>query len=671
MTRVPGYLYIIIGLAQAMLLYIGPLRLPATGTGDAPFFVLIGLHLIAGAYYIVRAGEPSAAQILRDTRVPDILLSLTLVLFLFSYIFALNANMDYVQRFIATGGDLRLAPDTTAERQISFVRYTPIICANVFSFAWVRVVNRRALRRIWPTFFAVRMAALPLTLVSAAAVALAFPSFISLAGLPFLAFAALVPLFLVLKKETYGWAVFYGVCYGVFANMTINYWLGPYSLISLQFSVVVFALLYFVFMATSMWLYRRIKIGGFLVLPMAWVLFDYLRSTGFLGYPWGILGTTQHGFLPLIQMAAVTGVWGVNFVVLLVGAALAEALCKPRRPAGLTRLAPIYTAFGLLLVCVVAGGIYLLIDDSRGRNTLHSEVRVALIQQNSDPRKHEYEQTLDKLRMLTDQALAAQPDLIAWSETAFVPNIRRWSREDPDRYELARLTEQFLSYQKSTRSWLITGNDDYERVVDASGAETRVDFNAAVLFSPDGERVGTYRKMHLVPFTEYFPYKEQLPWVYEMLMNFDVSLWEPGRERKVFQHPLFRFATPICFEDAFPDDVRRFVAAGAEAILVLSNDYWSLAEVEAKQHYIAAMFRAVENRVPLIRSTASGLTSHVDHTGRLRQRLPYYEEGYLVADLKLRPGALTFYSRFGDWFPGLMFVGLLVLAVFSIVGRRG
>jgi apolipoprotein N-acyltransferase len=214
----------------------------------------------------------------------------------------------------------------------------------------------------------------------------------------------------------------------------------------------------------------------------------------------------------------------------------------------------------------------------------------------------------------------------------------------------AELVHRFLDWQKTTGTWLLTGNDDYEMVESASGVE-RKDYNGAVLFSPAGERMATYHKIHLVPFTEYFPFKEQLPAVSNLLESFDAYLWEPGRERVVFRHPRMAFSTPICFEDAFPGDVRLFVRAGAQAIVNLSNDYWSQTEAEAMQHAANALFRAVENSRPLVRASASGLTCSVDARGRIRARGPIYEEAVLTVDIRPGGSETTLYTRWGDWFP--------------------
>jgi apolipoprotein N-acyltransferase len=265
--------------------------------------------------------------------------------------------------------------------------------------------------------------------------------------------------------------------------------------------------------------------------------------------------------------------------------------------------------------------------------------------------------------------MAYQPDLVVWSETAFVPNIRRWSQMDPARYPYARLVNRFLDYQKILNVWLLTGNDDYELIELDDGETERYEYNAAVFFDPAGNRVKTYRKIHLVPFTEYFPFKESFPKFYEWLRNSDVYLWEPGTERVVFEHPLVRFSTPICFEDGFPSDIRWFVRAGAELIINISNDYWSLTEVEAQQHFTNALFRAVENRRPMLRASASGVTSGVDTTGRIIDRLPFYEEGFLVTEVRTGATGLTLYARFGDWLP-LVSASLLALAfVAKLFGR--
>ncbi len=645
------------------------------------YAALLLLHAAAGVCFFARgrrgrpAGRRQAPFLFLVFRSPEILFALSLVLFLFAYIFATNANMDYVQRFIASGGKLRLAPDSTRERLAASLRYLPLLGLDAFMIAFPRLGMRALARAALGGRSLVRAWALPLCLVSGILFSLSFPSFLSASGMPALAYVCLIPLLLVMFDTPARWGAFYGIVAGAVQTMITNYWLGTFNLLTLQFVTVVTTLQYVAFMTVSAQAFRRAGKLGFLVFPAGWVLFDWLRSLGFLGYPWAMLGASQYGVIPLIQIASITGVWGVTFIVILFDSVVAWCLLS------LIRRQSVPKGPAVLLVAVLAasfgwGALRIWREPPAaalgpaGAIVGERTVRLALVQQNADPRKDDYEEVYRTLKRLTESALPGRPDMVVWSETAFVPNIRRWSVEDPEAYPLARLVREFVGWQKTIGTWLITGNDDYELIQGASGEERR-DYNGAVLFSPSGERIETYHKIHLVPFTEYFPYKKQLPTIYRLLQSFDAYLWEPGRERVVFRHPLLSFSTPICFEDAFPNDVRLFIRAGAEAIVNLSNDYWSLTEAEAMQHAANAVFRAVENARPLVRASASGLTCSVDTFGRIVARSPIYEESVLTVDLRLGPRRGTPYTRWGDWFP-LAMAGLFLAALAAgiVAGAR-
>ncbi len=638
-------------LASGAILVAGPFGMSrARSPMDLLFFFLVSVQaLLAGVSF--RKGRLRVESI-------EVLCAAVVVLFLFSYIFAMNANMDYVQRFAEGKTYLNFGPDSRTERLNAILRYGPILAVDMGLIVMLRRNGRTHAG-------AIERYAFLLTFLSAAFFAFSFPSFLSLGGLGPVAFVSVVPLFIVLRETEPRQAVFYGTFFGVLETMVTNYWLGTFSLVTLQAVSVIYALFFLLFMTVAVRIIRRYGDAGLFILPFAWVGFDFLRSSGFIGYPWGMIGTTQYRFLPFIQIAELTGVWGVTFVVLLVNASIAFLLL--RRTARSARA-------GLLVAVVVAGivvfgSIRIRAVDRRFVDA--DRVTVALVQQNTDPRKNDYRSTFEVLTRLTDRSLAADPALVVWSETAFVPNIRRWSQEDPRRFAYAALTRDFLDYQESIGVWLLTGNDDYERVTDSDGNEIdRLDYNAAVLFDDTGRRRRTYRKIHLVPITEYFPFKRQLPWAYEALKNFDVYLWEPGTERVVFEHPDFSFSTPICFEDSFPRDVRLFVRAGADLIINISNDYWSLREVEAQQHFSNALFRSIENRRVMLRAAASGVTSRVDPTGRLVASLPNYVEDVLLTDVPLATMPATLYTRLGDWFP-LASLAVAVGALFGLWRRRG
>ncbi|MGI9256432.1 MAG: apolipoprotein N-acyltransferase [Salinispira sp.] len=626
----------------------------------------------------------------------ELLFAFSLIVFLFFYIFALAANMDYVQRFIASSGNLNLAIDTRTERIEVLLQYGLYLLVFPAALSLLTVAdkgrNRRACGRI--------LRHMGLVVGSALMHAFSFPSVLSANGFGALAWISLVPLFFVLRKSSFKRFLFYGLLWMFLSLLIRNYWLGTFSLVSLQVLIIlmaVYGLLFFLILWFFEWGLRRFELKYpdkpalhivffVLVYGAVWTIFDWVKTQGFAAYPWTLMAHSQWRNLAFIQIGSITGMWGMSHLLYLVNGIVSAFFCFPSPFRRVWKIPAVFI-FGITALIHIMGLIFLLNnpreaeqqavielkpDDgiithyprSAARNAMpnaapsaavpENTVRVALVQQNSDPHKHDYEQTLDNLIALSDGIISTVPDvdLVAWSETAFVPNIARWGAEGQDpNHRLVGVVQRMLDYQKNMNNWLLTGNDDYRIHINEEGREERRSYNAAILFSPEGERTETYHKIKLVPFTEYFPYREILPGVYNLLKEFDVHFWEPGIERVVFEHPDFTFSTPICFEDSFPDEVRRFVLAGAEVILNMSNDYWSLTEVAAKQHFAAALFRSVENRRYVLRSTASGMTAVVDPMGRVIVELPAYVPAAVAADIPVnRNAGTTLYTRFGDYY---------------------
>ncbi len=685
--RVTAGVYCAVSLAVAYINLGSTIALGTLSWADAPLLAVLALHVVWGVVLVLSSTEYrrlSQGALRRLYFMPELLGGLSLLLFLFSFIYAVNANMDYVQRFVQSGGALRIAIDTRTERLLAWARIFPLVAVDLAVYFFLRFGRfRAALVASNGGYFrrdvVIRPWALVWVLTSVLLSTIAQPSFVNLDGIGLLGWVALVPLFLVLRSVRFGHGFFYLVLYGVLSTLLSSYWLGTFSLVSLQIVVLIFLVYYLVFAPLTLGLYRFMRPVRVLVFPLAFTLFEYLRSIGFLGYPWALTGHSQYALVPLIQLASVTGVWGISFIVLLANSALAEFIGSVvdrqqirRERRGVRRAFRALAVSAAVVATVLLAGTIALAVQSGGDRPYRT-VRVAQVQQNNDPRLSTYEETFATLRELTAQTVAENPDLIIWSETAFVPNLRRWADDQSSR-RLHTLVNRFLSYQEELGHWLLTGNDDYQIVRDDAGSELeRLNFNAAVLFDDSGRRTQTYQKMKLVPFTEHFPYRDLFPWAYELLLQYEVTFWAKGDERTVFEHPLVRFSTPICYEDVFPNYVRGFVLEGAELLANISNDYWSLTEVQAKQHFVAGLFRSVENRRPVIRTTSSGLTGHIDAYGRVLATAPYFEETTLVSEVQLlEDQPLTLYTRWGDFFPLVVAGTLLVLLLFSIhPGPRG
>jgi apolipoprotein N-acyltransferase len=498
---------------------------------------------------------------------------------------------------------------------------------------------------------------------------LAFPSVVSQGGWWPLAYVAAVPAFYVASRASWKTVCLYGAFYGFATYSIFNYWLlsfHPLAIFIVPTIYLAYFLICFPFLRLAAFLFPRY---GYLVQAFVWIAYELLRTKGFLGYSYGIIGYSQYLFLPLLQIADITGVWGVSLLVIFPSAYLAAALLRGSvfRKEGRVgikeffrrhRLDALVYAGVFLLVC--GYGFFAPVDLEGSR-----EWKAALIQHNIDPWAGGVRAYRDNLKRLISQstlALRENPDIVAWSETAFVPGID-WHtryREDHEVYALVDELRQFLSAQRVP---FIFGNDDGRLERDRYGTLRRVDYNAAVLFDK-GRIAAAYRKTHLVPFTEHFPYEKSLAFFYKMLKEADTHFWEKGTEYVVFDAAGVKFSTPICFEDSFGYLSRRFVNGGAQVILNITNDSWSKSIPSEMQHLQMSVLRAVENRRSVARATNGGMTAVIDPNGKILQLYEPFTEGYLLGKIPVYDRTRTFYTRFGDWFAWLC----LVLAAGVLAG---
>jgi len=523
--------------------------------------------------------------------------------------------------------------------------------------------------------------------------AASFPNIPFENGLPLLAWIAYVPVFWVVRRAGIGACFILGALYGYAAYGLFNYWLSVFH----PLAGIVVGVIYSIYMAVLFALLhvavRLFPRRGYLLQFLLWMAYEYLRTLGFLGYSYGITGYSQWQLIPIIQIAAITGVWGVSALVVFPSAWLAAALSERGawggglRAGGEEALARIKTFFvkervsalvwAALLVATLVYGFASPVDYSDAR-----KVKFALIQHNTDPwlparapthaqALAEFRNDFNILRRLSDEALAAHPDVdfVVWSETAFVPRIH-WHytfREDRASWYLVR---ELLDYLAEQDVPFIIGNHDGRRdpALNPHG-DHRMDFNAVLLFER-GEIKEIYRKIHLVPFTEHFPFQRQFPRVYQALRDEDTHFWDQGTELTIFESRGVRFATPICFEDTFGYLNRDFVRAGAEMFVNLTNDAWANSLSAQVQHLTMAVFRSVENRRSMVRSTSSGQTVAIDPNGRILAMAEPFTEAWLVAEVPVMT-ATTIYTRFGDFlgvfFAWAAFTMLLSGIVFYII----
>ena len=168
-----------------------------------------------------------------------------------------------------------------------------------------------------------------------------------------------------------------------------------------------------------------------------------------------------------------------------------------------------------------------------------------------------------------------------------------------------------------------------------------------MVFGADGNHIGRYEKIHLVPFGEYVPFAA-VPYICPQTTG-RVSRFTPGEDRKVFRLNGHHYGVFICYEAVFADEVRHFAQLGAEVLVNISDDGWYGDTSAPWQHLNMARMRAIENRRWILRDTNNGVTAVIDPYGRVRQSIPRHQVDALPAQYGFRDD-ITFYTEHGDVF---------------------
>ncbi len=480
-----------------------------------------------------------------------------------------------------------------------------------------------------------------------------FPTF----DINFLAWIALVPLFLALNGQsvkngfllggTTGIIYFAGTVHWI-AN-SVHYYGGvpliSASLITLLLSVYL-ALYPALFGGAVVYLRKEHPSLLFLLAPAVWTALELARTHVFSGFPWALLGYSQYRSLPVIQVSDITGVYGVSFLIVLVNTAVAGFLMDRKKH-------PLLIISAVAMMIVLGYGFMRL----HGREDL-GVITVSVVQGNIEQdRKWDpayQSEVIAVYTRLTQEALKQQPDVVVWPETAVPFYFNGEGLRD------STLSKDLIAFAKRSGVPLLFGSPTCEVKPDGV-LHLR---NSAFLLSTGGVVGAAYHKLHLVPFGEYVPLKSVLFFIEKMVQS--VCDFESGSDYTVMtivpHGPRSRdvkLGTVICYEIIFPDLVRRFVNHGAAMITTITNDAWFGRTSAPYQHFSAAVFRAVENRVPVVRAANTGVSGFIDAQGRILDSSPIFTEAYLTR--RLIPGSSeTFYTRYGDVFSYLCAVASII-----------
>ncbi len=496
-----------------------------------------------------------------------------------------------------------------------------------------------------------------------------------------LGWVALTPLFLFLHNTSdrsvwqsfiagfvYGTAWCVGVGDWLFSTVTAHFRL-PFP-IDILFVVGNYAV--FVGLATGLAIVLSslcIRTGNRLLcwggIPALWVCGEFVRSDLTFGSSWGILGYSQFPHLSLIQIADMTGVYGLSFLMALSGYLVAECIRSVRLSHSAFQSLPWP---GLGVFATIIGAVWLygtsriqdyppLSEQEQAAAALDIAMVQGHVPDGQRWKRVYYARSLLKYVSVSQRGMqGASPDLMIWPEFA----LNFYLDQEP------LLLSQLGRFTQRNNAPLLLGAPRMESVTEDFQTEIRK-YNSAYLLSPSGDIVDWYDKIYLIPFAETPPFEIPID-TKGIFSGYEgaPSLFTRGQRSTIFSLPTSQFGVLICYEAIFPSLARRLVNNGAEFLVNISNDSWLNDDLGAiTQHFAFSAFRAVENKRFLVRPATAGVSGFVDPVGRPFQ-LSREKEGVVWGQI-VPHHERTVYTRYGDWFAwGCM--SCIPIALFN--GRR-
>ena len=551
------------------------------------------------------------------------------------------------------------------------------------------------------------------SVISGLILSLAIPNELFLLGNPLLSFVAIIPFYLAIKKcKNFKTAFWCGFIQTITTHLISSYWLAffkDFAIFTLGGSALATAIIggYFSTLAflpfsltnkslllenkTCKKIYQTTTFKIFYFVAI-YVFYEYVKSSGFLGYPWGTVSSTMYKFPLLMQIASITGTYGITFLTVftnVIFVEIASFIIKNKEYPSHIKQHHFYelkytTLFFVSIFCISL--IYGSIEYYKPR-TPQKSLRSLLVQPNInswtniDDKANIFKlQEMTKNEYFSDENIFNKPQLIVWSEGALLHPFPAWLKTYEDYPSQAPL----IPFIKELNIPLLTGGTFTDVIEKDDGSLYTNHYNSTLLFSENGELKGNYAKIHLVPFAEYIPGLDN-PFIYKVLKSIaDFSDgWARGTKLVYFDligssllskenvlvqnvdvssktlnenEVRVRISTPICFDDAFTDTMRPLFLHGSEAFFNVSDDSWSHTRSSEYQHFVIASYRAIEYRTTLVRTTNAGYTVVLDPAGKILADLPLFEEHTLTYDVPIYERKMTCYAFWGNWLPVLCII---------------
>jgi apolipoprotein N-acyltransferase len=477
---------------------------------------------------------------------------------------------------------------------------------------------------------------------------LAFPK----AQIALLAFIFFVLLLLAVEKQTKASSFWIFFSFSFCGNLLLLYWI-PRVMVQYGDTTVMLGVTGLICLATFFSLFSGLagiviknkldhnsNWGIVIWIPLIWIGKDLLIEKIFGGFPWCLTGYSQYKNIYFIQVAEIAGIHLVSFLIIFINVLLYKLLKTKNRKIFFVLLISLLTIYG--------SGYWLLQRHGKSARTV-PWLRAGIIQPNSN---HDQVFDFNSVQKILDELFNASAtlkkqgaELVIWPEFT-VPIYP---------LQTSHYKDQFTIFSQRVVP-LLAGFTDFRNSDNV--------FNSVMLFT--GNKIEKYEKFHLTPFGEYVLFRRWLFFVKKITDQ--IGDFTPGRTLHNLNFAGHWLATPICYEVIYPELTRTMIASGGEAIVTISNDSWFGKSSAPYQHLAMAVFRSVENRRWLLRSTSNGISALVDPAGRIIYQSPLHQaDKFLVSFQYLKHK--TIFTQWGYLFPYLCFLLILLDSLWTIVKK--
>ena len=481
-----------------------------------------------------------------------------------------------------------------------------------------------------------------LAILSGLMLTVSFPSL----GFHWIVWISLVPLLISVKDKSLFIALKLGIIAGLSHYLTLIYWIAAvlvhygninvFISISIMFLFSLYIAFYIALFPIILHLFKN-DIFPIFWGAGAWVALEYIRAHILTGFPWCLLGYSQYSIIPLIQISDITGVYGVSFMIVIVNLLIYNIFFN----GNIKKTKPL--VMRTLLVSILAGSVllygYYTLNKKTEARTTGKKIRAVIVQGNINQslkwNPKFQEKTIDIYGKLSEESACFKPQIIIWPETA-APFFFQ---------EGSKLSEKIFKISKTTNANILFGSPAYSR-----NGSTINYFNRAYLISKN-KILGYYDKVHLVPFGEYVPLKKFIPFAHRLVTAAGDFL--SGKNTGPMNMDDTKIGPLICFESIFPKISRMHTAQGSELLINITNDAWFGRTSAPYQHLSMAVFRCVENGLPMARAANTGISAFILEDGTILKKGGLFTEEVLMENIKCGSNK-TFYSQYGDIFAIIM-----------------